>query len=590
MLALWDRIRHLFSGPQLPWMIVWLGLATLIVGLIVLTRTKWGQSHPLRKCAALSLLVHLLLAAYATTVQIVTVGTPDGNSDRGTISVTLVDDQSFIPATAEPSKTSPKSAAAEPIWNQLLPGAAAVPTTLAMTRPDTAAEPTQPEPKLQRELAEPVKPLLEKPSAAPPEMPHAERTADAAHVPAAKPATPIDAPAPTRPQPETAATAPAPASIERQSLTAPDSASPSGQHSGPKGGTPEGALVGRALHVQSPGANALITPAELPAVGDQAGSDSKTLLPAPAALVPLSPMAAVQNVSGSSAGSSAKIGPAPLDRQSITDGVSDANSPPAHSASNGAKSPGPASTLVVLPAASNSAAVGNPGHTTASPVPAPDIYKDRTATDRAAILKRRGGSPETEAAVQAALRWLVAHQEADGHWDAEKNGAGRELTVLGHDRSGAGAKAHTATTALALLALLGSGNTHRDGPYARNVQRGLEYLLSVQGRDGNLGGQAEMFAFMYSHGMATFAMSEDYAMTHDQRLEQPLRAAIGYTIAAQHPTTGGWRYQAHETGDTSQLGWQLMAPEERRAGRAADAQQHPRGRDPISQERQLRGQ
>ena len=115
------------------------------------------------------------------------------------------------------------------------------------------------------------------------------------------------------------------------------------------------------MHVQSPGTNALITPAELPAVGDQDGSDSKTLLPRTAALVPLSPMAAVQNVSGSSTGNSAKIGPAPLDRQSMTDGTSNANSPPASRPRTARRTvPGPASTLVVLPAASTTAAVGNP--------------------------------------------------------------------------------------------------------------------------------------------------------------------------------------------------------------------------------------
>ena len=80
--SLWDQLRHLFSGAQLPWMIVWLGLAVLIIGLIVLTRTNWGQSHPLQKCAAMSLLVHLLLAVYATTVQIVAAGSPEGTSDR----------------------------------------------------------------------------------------------------------------------------------------------------------------------------------------------------------------------------------------------------------------------------------------------------------------------------------------------------------------------------------------------------------------------------------------------------------------------------------------------------------------------------
>ena len=95
---------------------------------------------------------------------------------------------------------------------------------------------------------------------------------------------------------------------------------------------------------------------------------------------------------------------------------------------------------------------------------------------------------------------------------------------------------------LKLLAMLGSGNTHLHGQYARNVQHGLEWLLAMQGPDGNFGGQATTFSFMYCHGMATFAMSEDYAMTHDRRLEQPLRRAIAYTIAAQHPTTGGWRF------------------------------------------------
>ena len=205
------------------------------------------------------------------------------------------------------------------------------------------------------------------------------------------------------------------------------------------------------------------------------------------------------------------------------------------------------------------------------PCRSPQIYKDRTTSDRPAVLRRRGGSPETEAAVQAALKWLALHQEPDGHFDAEKYGAGHETSALGPRSQRRGPRADTAVTGLALLAMLGSGNTHLDGPYARNVQHGLEYLLSVQGADGNLGGRAETFSFMYCHGMATFAMSEAYAMTHDRRLEEPLRPAIAYTIAAQHPTTGGWRYKPHEMGDTSQLGWQLMALEERRVGRHSDA-------------------
>jgi hypothetical protein len=64
---------------------------------------------------------------------------------------------------------------------------------------------------------------------------------------------------------------------------------------------------------------------------------------------------------------------------------------------------------------------------------------------------------------------------------------------------------------------------------------------------------------MYCHGMAALAVSEAYAMTQDERLLAPVRKAIGYTLAAQHPTAGGWRYKAADPiCDTSQLGWQLM--------------------------------
>ena len=113
------------------------------------------------------------------------------------------------------------------------------------------------------------------------------------------------------------------------------------------------------------------------------------------------------------------------------------------------------------------------------------------------------------------------------------------------------------------LAFLGAGNTHLHGDYAKNVQRGLEFLLASQAPDGNVAGEAETYAFMYSHGMATLAMSEAYAMTGDKRLQSAVQAAINYTLKAQIRATGGWRYEAvlrpGERGDTSLLGWQLMS-------------------------------
>jgi hypothetical protein len=170
-----------------------------------------------------------------------------------------------------------------------------------------------------------------------------------------------------------------------------------------------------------------------------------------------------------------------------------------------------------------------------------------------------GGSPETEAAVQAALRWLSSNQEPDGRWQAKRHEAGRDTMTDGRSRPNAGLEADAGMTGLALLSLLGAGHTHHRGSYQENVRRALEFLLAIQTPSGSLAGGADSYAAMYCHGMATFALGEAFGVTGDPRLEQPLRRAIGYTVAAQDPLGGGWRYRPRDPGDTSQLGWQLMA-------------------------------
>lgn len=193
------------------------------------------------------------------------------------------------------------------------------------------------------------------------------------------------------------------------------------------------------------------------------------------------------------------------------------------------------------------------------PFALPQLYQQRTAVDRDRIATAHGGSPQTEEAVNRALRWLAANQELDGRWNPTRFGAGQETQTLGQNRGGAGAKADTGITALALLAMLGAGHTHQRGDYRTTVGRGLEFITSSQHGDGNLAGQAEPYAFMYCHGMATLALSEALAMSGDARLRPSVERAIGYTLRAQNRATGGWRYRPYDQGDTSQLGWQLMA-------------------------------
>lgn len=217
----------------------------------------------------------------------------------------------------------------------------------------------------------------------------------------------------------------------------------------------------------------------------------------------------------------------------------------------------------VEPARPRASAIREPTSSAGSSAPPrqadiPDLYRLRFAGDRAGIIESAGGSPDTEAAVQHALAWLVAHQESAGHWSAARHGAGRGNAQQGQDRGDTGADADTGITALAVLALLGAGNTHLQGEHRVAVQHGLEFLLASQRSDGCLAGNAKLFASTYCHGMALLALAETLAISHDQRLKPAVERAAEYTVAAQH-SGGGWRYQPGDVGDMSQFGWQIMA-------------------------------
>jgi outer membrane biosynthesis protein TonB len=192
-------------------------------------------------------------------------------------------------------------------------------------------------------------------------------------------------------------------------------------------------------------------------------------------------------------------------------------------------------------------------------VAAVGAYSLRNASDRLSLIEGQGGNAKTEAAVVAALNWLAAAQSRDGRWSANQFGAGQEQMVLGQDRGGAGRNADTGVSALALLAFLGAGHSHLQGEYRETVHRGIDFLLRSQAADGSLFGDATLYAQMYCHSMATFALAEDQAMSGDRRLRTAVTNAVNFSLAAQNTGTGGWRYRPGDSGDTSQLGWQVMA-------------------------------
>ncbi len=188
----------------------------------------------------------------------------------------------------------------------------------------------------------------------------------------------------------------------------------------------------------------------------------------------------------------------------------------------------------------------------------PAAYADRIGPRRAAAAAARGGTEETERAVQAALEWLVRNQSSDGRWNAARHGAGSGSAATGQHATTVGARSDHGVTGLALLAFLGAGTTHRDGPHSVAVAKGIGMIAQRQRADGSLAGNAEFFASLYCHGMASIAVAECYALTGDEALRPVLERAVTHTLAMQHPHTGGWRYAAGDRGDTSQLGWQVM--------------------------------
>jgi hypothetical protein len=507
------RFRHFieFLGGVEPVMaVVWLGLVIFTTCLAVLMYTRWGQYRPLRKCMILSLLAHLVLACYATTIHIaapirqwgepIRVSLGDGpvqNAPGGGSGPTANTNE-------QPWEVFPDNAASRPKLSDVDRGEmGALVEAKRLVRAGDARLPG--DPALDRIALGDLKPL--RPTAA---------LASAAKA-TGKLAEAIEAP---------------PAQRREAAATA----------------IPNDTAIVDRLANDTPGRPVRTLSDELPAA----------LLQQLSPLPPMSDADTGEQPSGfvsRASTSSIRIRPfsrvaddvqvAAADTRLVKIGGLGDSIGKRGGGEGGSGSPGVSLTGTVN-------AVGSGGQAV------PDPYRLRVAPNRNEIAQSRGGTAATEAAVKAALKWLADNQDADGRWNPRKHDAGKETKVLGQSRMNAGSQADSAMTGLALLAFLASGHTHLEGPYRDDVRRGLEYLMRIQAADGNLAGQAAPYEFMYCHAIAAFALSEAYGMTRDVRLRESVQRAVGYTLRAQDPNGGGWRYRPGDAGDTSQLGWQLM--------------------------------
>jgi hypothetical protein len=225
----------------------------------------------------------------------------------------------------------------------------------------------------------------------------------------------------------------------------------------------------------------------------------------------------------------------------------------------------------------------------------------RQPGNRQALALAGGGTMASEAAVERGLAWLAAHQYDDGGWRFNLETCPQ---CAGACRHSGFRTSTTDSTGLALLCFLGAGYTHREGPYQDAVASGLYYLhekmlLTTMGGDlrdrsvlsEQLGNVllVQKNGDMYSHGIATLALCEAYAMSRDANLATPAQEAAKFIVNAQHEM-GGWRYEPGEPGDLSVSGWQITALKSGlhakleiprdvwyRAGRFLDSVQEDRG-------------
>lgn len=180
----------------------------------------------------------------------------------------------------------------------------------------------------------------------------------------------------------------------------------------------------------------------------------------------------------------------------------------------------------------------------------------RGSAQRKALVATGGGTEESEAAVARALEWLARHQLPDGSWSFDHR---QGLCQSRCKNPGSYAQANLAATGLALLPFLGAGQTHKEGKYKKNVEQGLYYIVNNMRLTPNGGDMTAGGGMMYGQGICSIALCEAYGMTQDRGLLQPCMAALAFINYAQDDVGGGWRYSPNEAGDTSVVGWQLMA-------------------------------
>ena len=156
-----------------------------------------------------------------------------------------------------------------------------------------------------------------------------------------------------------------------------------------------------------------------------------------------------------------------------------------------------------------------------------------TAADRwAGSAQAAKRDPRWEKAIQRGLEWVARTQSPiRGNWTAGNY--------------------PTAMTALAGTALIGSGSTTVQGPYAKHIRRAVDFLLGKSRANGLIGDPQADNRYTYGHGFSMLFLSQVLGEEQDeetrQLLVENLARAVDFSCKAQ-TSAGGWGYVSAKDG------------------------------------------
>ncbi|WP_417378239.1 prenyltransferase/squalene oxidase repeat-containing protein [Gimesia sp.] len=138
-------------------------------------------------------------------------------------------------------------------------------------------------------------------------------------------------------------------------------------------------------------------------------------------------------------------------------------------------------------------------------------------------------TPAAVKSIERGLAYLAKQQTAGGSFQTTQDGSTYPVSM----------------TSLAGIAFLANGNTSSRGPYADQVRKATEYVLSQAQESGLIAAGAENGRPMYGHGFSLLFLSSVYGMETDakvrDRIAKVVKDGIQLTASGQS-VRGGWIY------------------------------------------------